>query len=215
MLAPEADRAVIDNIPHYVRLVNGRFSRNGVVHPQFTRKDQPVPPEQFYEALGCNYSKFFKMDQLCKWAWLAAEYLMTAEDLAAESPVLNDHAAVVLFTTAGCIEADKRYHESVATIASPALFVYTLPNIMLGEISIRHGFKGEQLCMVQRSFDSSELVLWVQDLLANKEMQTCLCGWVDVTQAHIDICIFRLKLPYQPLSASELAKWMNERYEFG
>jgi hypothetical protein len=166
------------------------ISRNGKTHPSFPVAGKQVTPELVYDALGCAYPKFFKMDLLCKWAWLAAEYLLVTGRGPVYEGYPKEKTAVVLFTGAGCLEADKRYQETLATIPSPALFVYTLPNIMLGEISIRHGFKGEQLCMVQNGFDSSEQIFWVNDLLEHKEMDACLCGWVDVTADILDVCMF-------------------------
>src|ERR1700744_1137470 len=91
-----------------------------------------VSPVTLYNARQCNYPKFFKMDMLCKWALVATEYLFSGNgDIYAG--INKDLIAVCLFTAHGSMDVDKRYLDSIA-IASPALFVYTLPNIMLGEI---------------------------------------------------------------------------------
>jgi len=190
------------------------ISRDGKPHPAFPGAG-PVAPEQVYDTLGCSYPKFFKMDLLCKWAWLAAEYLLIADQEPVYEKYPKDKTAVVLFTGSGCLEADKRYQETLATIPSPALFVYTLPNIMLGEISIRHGFKGEQLCMVQDRFDTGEQLFWVNDLMTHKEMDACLCGWVDVTADVQDVfmCWVARSGNGAKLSVEEAAVYMNECYE--
>jgi hypothetical protein len=127
------------------------------------------------------------MDILCKWAWLATETLLLFDDSSLYSGLDKSKIAVVLATSQGCIEVDKKYNETLSTIPSPALFVYTLPNIMLGEICIRHGFKGEQACIVSEQFDSDQLQFWVNDLLENRGMEACLCGWVDITNNKQDI----------------------------
>ena len=129
------------------------------------------------------------MDILCKWAWLAAECLLTLNGSSLYNGLDKNKIAVVLATSQGCIEVDKKYKETIATIPSPALFVYTLPNIMLGEICIRHGFKGEQACMISERFDSSELQFWVNDLLEKRGMEACLCGWIDITMNTQDILL--------------------------
>ena len=108
--------------------------------------------EDMYSALQCSYPKFFKMDKLCKWAWVATEYLLGGKDEAYKG-IDKNKIAICLTTGHGCIDVDKRYLDGIA-IASPGLFVYTLPNIMLGELCIRHGFKGEQQCMVNEKFDA-------------------------------------------------------------
>ncbi len=147
-------------------------------------------PQDVYRLLQYNYMKFFKMDLLCKWAWLGAEALLTDEGNAVYEGIDKNKVAVVLMTAHGCIDVDKKYLAGMQNIPSPALFVYTLPNIMLGEISIRHGFKGEQLCLVDEKFNTEELYFWVSDLLNNRGMDACLCGWADVYDMNKDICFF-------------------------
>ncbi len=191
------------------------ITRDGLAHPLFSSAGVQVTPDMVYEALHRAYPKFFKMDMLCKWAWLAAEYLLMTDEDPVYEGYDKDKTSVVLFTDAGCIEADRRYQETLATIPSPALFVYTLPNIMLGEICIRHGFKGEQLCMVQDRFDSTELLFWVNDLMIQKNMDACLCGWVDVTADVQDVCMFWVtRTGSTPgLSVEAAAAYMNDCYK--
>ena len=147
-------------------------------------------PQDLYRKLSYSYMKFFKMDLLCKWAWLGAELLLQDDSSNISNDISADKTAVVLGTKHGCLDVDKKYEESRYEIPSPALFVYTLPNIMLGEICIRHGFKGEQLCMVNDEFDAEELNFWVNDLLTNKGMEACLCGWADAYDDKKDIFLF-------------------------
>jgi len=145
--------------------------------------------EDLYRVWGCSYPKFFKMDLLSKWAWLAAEKLLTADAVQYEG-IDKNKIAVVLMTSEGCMEVDKRYRETITEIASPALFVYTLPNIMLGEVCIRHGFKGEQACLVDDVFDTDQMGFWVNDYLSNRDMEACLCGWVNVKDGEPDVCLY-------------------------
>lgn len=152
--------------------------------------DTVKQPQDLYRKLSYNYMKFFKMDILCKWAWLGAEVLLTSDERHLYEGINKSKVGVVLMTSSGCIDVDKKYQESRKEIPSPALFVYTLPNIMLGEICIRHGFKGEQLCLVSEEFDAEEIEFWVNDLLEYKGMEACLCGWADAYDDHKDICLF-------------------------
>jgi hypothetical protein len=157
----------------------------------FVTVPQGSNAEAYYDALQYSYPKFFKMDALCKWAWLGTEALLTANDGGKTYGGLHkDRIGVVLMTAEGCIAVDKKYQASIADIPSPALFVYTLPNIMLGELCIRHGFKGEQACLVSRSFDAAELHFWVSSLFENNKIDACLCGWVDATVDRHDVCLF-------------------------
>jgi hypothetical protein len=147
-------------------------------------------PEEVYRRLGYSYPKFFKMDLLSKWAWLGAEALLKTTEGFRYDGQDREKVAVVLATRNGSLAVDKKYRESMQSIASPALFVYTLPNIMLGEICIRHGFKGEQLCMVQDHFNREELSFWTDDLFKHRGMTHCLGGWVDATENKHEVCLF-------------------------
>ena len=120
------------------------------------------------------YPKFFKMDLLSRVAFLATELLKPDHAV-----VEKEKIAVVLSTHSGCLEADKKFEESRKTFASPALFVYTLPNIMLGEICIRNGFKGEQMCSIEERFNADWFLFYVSDLLKHREMDACLFGHVE------------------------------------
>jgi len=130
------------------------------------------------------------MDLLCKWAWLGAECLLNDENGSMFAGIDKSRIAVVLATSKGCLDVDKRYRQTVDGIPSPALFVYTLSNIMLGEICIRHGFKGEQMCLVSERFDAEEIGFWATDLLERRNMEACLCGWVDATGEQAYVCMY-------------------------
>jgi 3-oxoacyl-(acyl-carrier-protein) synthase len=169
------ERLATSDNPHIVSLFEQRSGNN---------------PEDFYRAVNASYPKFFKMDSLSKWGWIGAESLLNRHISSLQNNIDTTKAAVVLTTSHGCLETDKKYFQTTAGIPSPALFVYTLPNIMLGEISIRHGFKGEQACFVAPGFSGAQLFLYVKDLLENRQMDACLCGWVDVSGENPDVCMF-------------------------
>ncbi|CAM6004753.1 unnamed protein product [Sphagnum balticum] len=79
--------------------------------------------------------------------------------------VLED-IAVIVSCAHSSLDTDRRYWESVeAGAPSPSLFVYTLPNVMLGEICIRWGIKGENTCMVSDTFDVGCQADYVNGLL--------------------------------------------------
>lgn len=147
-------------------------------------------PEDIYTFLNLQYPKFFKMDTLCKWVFIAAESLLKQEDGNLYERIDKTKIAVVLQTHDGCLEADRNYLKSVESIPSPAQFVYTLPNVMLGEISIRHGFKGGQTCLVHDEFNAEELCFCVNEMMNKKETEACLCGWANVRGSEYDVCLY-------------------------
>ncbi len=118
------------------------------------------------------------MDKLSKLGILAADVLLR------DANIIGKHApekvGIVLSNANASLDADVKYMESVKAIPSPALFVYTLPNIVIGEISIRYGFKGENAFFVQPVFDAEWLYFYTQDLLQHRQLDVVIAGWVDV-----------------------------------
>lgn len=171
-------------IHHYLQWQHDQVSRDG--QPLFAAAATSTSeiPQLLYREAGISYPKFFKMDLLSKVAFLAAEWVVPA--------VVNadkNHIATVVSTGSGCLDVDKRFEESRAGLASPALFVYTLPNIMLGEICIRHGFKGEQVCTVAAEPDPAWLSFCVSDQLQHRGTEACLCGHVEAVEGRLEACL--------------------------
>ncbi len=141
-----------------------------------------------YQQSGARYPKFYKMDNLSKLGWLATEILL-ANSLDKERYAPAE-IGIVLSNANASLDADIKYFESVKGMASPALFVYTLPNIVIGEISIRHNFKGENAFFISEQFDAALLQKYVSNLLNNDILQACICGWVDVLEESYEAVLF-------------------------
>lgn len=147
--------------------------------PVFENRDVDLPAFllSVYQHLGVTYPKFYKMDNLCKLGWLAAEVLLKDADIKKYKP---EEVGLVLTNANASLDSDQKYMQSVADIPSPALFVYTLPNIMIGEICIRNNFKGEDAFFIFEKFDAGFMEQYINGLLADNVLQACICGWVDV-----------------------------------
>ncbi|SFQ52473.1 hypothetical protein [Parafilimonas terrae] len=132
---------------------------------------------QLYKFLHIDYPKFYKMDNLSKLGWLASEVLLKDENIVKH---YNPEEIGLLLTNANSsLEADVKYFQTIE-MASPALFVYTLPNILNGEICIRNNFKGENACFIFETFNAAFIKEYVDDLFANNKLKLCICGWADV-----------------------------------
>lgn len=155
--------------------------RQGIIHAESIVFESSACGLTFlhaaYDALEVNYPKFFKMDALCKLGTLAAHCLLKEFD---KDQYLPQEVAIVLSNNSASIEADVNYFESAKTFPSPSLFVYTLPNIIIGEISIRYGFKGENAFFISETFNADWLYFYVTDLMQQRNIKACICGWVDV-----------------------------------
>jgi hypothetical protein len=131
-----------------------------------------------YQHFELNYPKFYKMDNLSKLGWLASEVLL--KDSFDKSKYQPEAIGIVLTNANSSLDADLKYWDSAQDMASPSLFVYTLPNIVIGEICIRNGFKGEDALYITPQFDAAFLQQQVSYLLDNHILKACICGWVDV-----------------------------------
>ncbi len=141
----------------------------------------PEMVRTFYEYLNLRYRKFYKMDELSQLGFLAAEALMQRSGTTGRYEPAD--IGVVLSNAAASLDTDRKHQLSVdnpeGIPASPAVFVYTLPNIVIGEICIRHGVTGENAFFIFEDYDPGSLSRYVEDLVRSGKMEACLAGWVD------------------------------------
>ncbi|MDQ2753869.1 MAG: hypothetical protein M3R72_12675 [Bacteroidota bacterium] len=141
-----------------------------------------------YQYLQTDYPKFYKMDKLSKLGWLASEVLLKDELIVKETE--SNKIGIVLTNANSSLDTDEKYFLSTKEIASPALFVYTLPNIVIGEICIRNKFKGENSFFVFDQFNAKFLKQYVEELFRNNIVQLCICGWVDMLNEDYKAVLF-------------------------
>ena len=141
-----------------------------------------------YRHFKLNYPRFYKMDNLSKLGWLASEILF--KDHFNSDAYLPGQMGVVLANANSSLDDDIRYFESVKDIASPSLFVYTLPNIVIGEICIRNNFKGEHALFIQPEFDAGFMEKQIGYLLDKSILDACCCGWVEFLGSEYKAVLF-------------------------
>jgi hypothetical protein len=141
-----------------------------------------------YQHFHFNYPKFYKMDNLSKLGWLAAEILL--RDGFKKEDYQSGEIGVVLANSNSSLDNDLKYADTIKEFPSPAVFVYTLPNIVIGEICIRNNFKGEHAFFIQDSFNAAFIAQQVNYLLDNNILQACICGWVDVLEQDYKASLF-------------------------
>ena len=140
-----------------------------------------------YRHFALQYPKFHKMDNLGKLGWLANEVLLAGFD---KEKYKSEDVGIVLSNASSSLDTDIKYYETVKSIPSPALFVYTLPNIVIGEISIRHQFKGENAFFIFNEFNAGFIEQYVSDLVNNNILQACICGWVEMLDNSYKAALF-------------------------
>ena len=125
-----------------------------------------------------DYPKFFKMDPLSRLGFVASELL-----LGEEKPRKQDceDRAVVLFNRSASLADDLLSENN--SYPSPAVFVYTLPNIVTGEIAIRNKYYGETAFYVFEDNDEEAFMAIVEQLFQDGTTTSAICGRVECEDA--------------------------------
>lgn len=146
--------------------------------------------KEAYKSLELNYPKFHKMDNLSKLAFLASEMVLKDED--------HNRTALVFANRSSSLDTDFKYQESINSLEnyfpSPAVFVYTLPNICVGEISIKHKMQTENAFFVLDEFDENFLNDYAAQILQSGKADKVLCGWVELYQESYQAFVYLLTL---------------------
>ena len=181
------------SITKYCHIKNKRISVNGnIVFENNEAANFSEFIRSSYKFAGMAYPKFYKMDNPCKLAIVATELLLKETSVIEKCG--KDKVGVVLQNSSSTIDTDNDFQLTIDDRAnyfpSPAVFVYTLPNILIGEICIRHGIKGENAFLVSDHFDPGKVIESVKLLLNKDYAQACLCGWVEVLGDQFESVLF-------------------------
>ena len=134
-----------------------------------------------YKRYVGDYPKFYKMDRLSQLGFIASELLLQAEGR--ERFKDCDDRAIILFNHASSIMADRQYLSSIETpgqfFPSPSLFVYTLPNIVAGELAIRNHYHGETTFCILPERQDEVMRRVLQACCQDETTRSILGGWVD------------------------------------
>ena len=148
--------------------------------------------KNIYKQLKIDYPKFYKMDRLCKLAFLTAEYLFTEKSILEK--YAPDEVAMIFSNSNSSLDTDIKHNNSISDknnyYPKPAVFVYTLPNIMLGELSSRHVIRGENTFFISEKFDTEFMTDYVNNLLNTTKHKACLLGRTDYSEGQYESSMF-------------------------
>ncbi len=146
------------------------FLSSGTDFAQFIR--------EAYKNAGGSNMKFYKMDDLCKLGYTAAEYLLKEKNFQPEE------AGILLANSASSLDTDIRHQKIIDQegdhAASPAIFVYTLPNVVAGEICIRHKIQGENTFFIEEEYDAEKLEQYARIVMEKGKLKVCIIGWCNL-----------------------------------
>lgn len=129
-----------------------------------------------------DYPKYFKMDGLCRLGFVATELLLKT----LERPITTengDEVAIVFFNQCGSLCDDVEYQRTIQDpenyFPSPSVFVYTLPNIVTGEVAIRNHYYGETSFIVIDKANTKVMAEQLLNVFLDNATQVVVGGWMD------------------------------------
>lgn len=149
--------------------------------------------KQIYKQQELAYPKFYKMDVLSQAGYLASELIKRVNPGISEA-YADDEIALVFANASSSAETDRRFIQSYegGGSPSPSLFVYTLPNIVLGEIAILNKWYGENMFAVLPKFVPGFYLDYSRILFASGS-RALLGGWLEVTAGSTDVFLFMVE----------------------
>ena len=155
--------------------------------------------KEMYYKLDLDYPKFFKMDNLCKLGVIGTELLcIKNKDLFSR----KDRVGIILQNKSSSFDSDIKHQEGIKNnTVSPAVFVYTLPNIVIGEISIKHKWQSEGVFFIDENIDTKLLSQYSNILLKEGRADLNLIGWIDVikNQYSLKLCVVNAEIKAEEL----------------
>ncbi len=183
------------HISDYCCIRNMLVSRNG---EQLFRGTEKQPAQFFteiYKHFSISYPKFYKMDNLCKLGFLASEILLNEKNILQR--YASEDVGIILSNAASSMDTDRIHQRSISDrstyFPSPSVFVYTLANIVIGEICIRQKLYGESTFFISGKFDIPVLHTYVSQLFENGIVQCCLTGWLELDGDHYDGVLYLIE----------------------
>ena len=133
-----------------------------------------------YKQLNLSYMKFYKMSDLSKALFIASENIIRqCPEIVNANP---RRVAIIMSNKVSSLEADIQHQQIVDKHleegASPAIFVYTLPNVAVGEVCIKNKIKGDNTFFIE-NFNTGLSEYYAKQLLRLNKADFVICGWCD------------------------------------
>ena len=177
-------------ITAYCHINENSCSVNGEIVLQKNQESADSWFKQLYKELAIEYPKFYKMDMLSQAGFIGSE-LIKRVNSDSISNYNDDEIALLFANNTSSADTDIRFKESYQEkkSPSPSLFVYTLPNIVLGEIAIRNKWFGENMFAVLPKFTPDFFYQYGKILLTTGS-KAVLCGWLEILEGRVEVFVF-------------------------
>jgi hypothetical protein len=180
--------------------------------------ENTLPPVDFlksvYKQFELHYPKFYKMDQLCKLAFVASELLIKKNPLS--ETYSKEDIAIIIANSASSLEIDTEHQRTISDknnyFPSPAVFVYTLPNILIGEIAIRNSIKGENTFFIFDKFDADFMSTYINSLLNSNKATCSITGWVNFFENEYEAFLYIVEKKQTGLAIEHTTEQLKKLY---
>lgn len=146
-----------------------------------------------FKSFGDSNMKFYKMSDMSKALYVAVENLLKIEGF---NDVEQTRRAIILANKSASLDADvihqRILNKRLPEGASPAVFVYTLANVAVGEICIRHKIQGDNTFFIEDR-DSGLVQKYATSLIENDKADAVIYGWCEYLQGKWNVNIKLLK----------------------
>jgi len=151
--------------------------------------------KKIYNHFKLDYPKFFKMDKLSKLGFIATELLLKNVNLSVAFQ--KDEIGIIIANSASSLDTDINHQKTINDrsdyFPSPAVFVYTLPNIVIGEICIKNKIMGETAFFVSEKFDINFIYNYIVGLFETEKIKCCITGWIELEGDQYESVLYLVK----------------------
>lgn len=160
-----------------VEISDGKIYVDGNLVFESEASDFQVFIREAFKSREESNLKFYKMDDFCKLGYVASAWAFDGLEYGEEE------CGLILSGRYGCLDTDIKHQEIIDaegdSSASPAVFVYTLPNVVAGEISIRHHVKGENTWFWSEDETMSDIREYAVLAAQSQNLKYCVIGHLD------------------------------------
>jgi len=200
-------------ITAHCKINNHEIALNEQVLYRSATTDLPLNKflRQASKGLNISYPKLRKMDLMCQAAVIAAECIAQDQDFSARYK--GTSTGILLCNQSASLYTDMDYQQSLNSFPSPGLFVYTLPNIAVGEIAIRNGIQGENAFFIQDQFDASFFSTYTQLLMETEGLDCCLVGWLEADPDNCNVILSLVEKPKETHTKAAAYSALQQNFE--
>ncbi len=169
----------------WAKINKEKFINSENIALNFSKTTNKEKAKELYQFFQIKYPKFYKMDVMSKFGFLLAENLLKNINIE------KNNLSLIFSNASASLDTDKNYYEKTLSQKpyqfQPSVFVYTLPNIVQGEVCIRHKINGENVFLINSCFNPKELIKTI--ILQNKikKAKDFLVMWLEVYSEKIDL----------------------------